>query len=608
MTRFRSVVALLTAALLCLSLLSAAAAADPIAFPLKITEQAPVYDYVDGRLREDPDTGDLFRYYDPAVYFPDSTGISLKLPDGLFSGTVGEFRERYGEGAISVQDRQSAASPWRIGPNPVEILALGVPYKSTITLSENPYESISYREASPLTLTLERRDGGRETLRVSYFYTDHETRLRAAGRDLPCEFLTRDGKTCLSVGEARSATLPESSWLRAVKQGDRLAAFLAAKAAGDAPAYARDLNAGNTDAILRFLYDAGDFAVLGDLTDRAEAGPDGTVRLTLTAKEIQVALNAAFEDRHAFTPALSTAYDAEAGALTLTPRALPDKTDLPVTWTEADGVWFAALSGAPALAVNGRGQLVNLGDADYIPHVHKWGGWTVQNAPTCTQNGTETRLCPLCGATETRTAEKLGHDFGAWTVTVPAACTENGTETRVCARCGKTETRAIPATGHAFGGWTPADDNNHVRVCQNDPAHTEAAPHTFDGGVITTAPTATAPGERTFTCEACGYKKTESVPPTGEPDDPTDPADPDDPVGPGPVRLKLGDIDNDGSVTAADARLALRAAVGLDELEPGSIPFRMADVDLSDRVTAADARLILRKAVGFTDEAFGKRQ
>lgn len=56
-----------------------------------------------------------------------------------------------------------------------------------------------------------------------------------------------------------------------------------------------------------------------------------------------------------------------------------------------------------------------------------------------------------------------------------------------------------------------------------------------------------------------------------------------------------GDIDLDGSVTAADARLALRAAIDLDTLK--GIPLLAADVDSDNAVTAADARLILRAAI-----------
>ncbi|MBQ9506994.1 MAG: SH3 domain-containing protein [Clostridia bacterium] len=63
----------------------------------------------------------------------------------------------------------------------------------------------------------------------------------------------------------------------------------------------------------------------------------------------------------------------------------------------------------------------------------------------------------------------------------------------------------------------------------------------------------------------------------------------------------FGDIDGDGNITAADARLALRMSV--DIMHDDGIPFTdkqitAADVDRDGRVTGADARLLLRKAVG----------
>ena len=58
----------------------------------------------------------------------------------------------------------------------------------------------------------------------------------------------------------------------------------------------------------------------------------------------------------------------------------------------------------------------------------------------------------------------------------------------------------------------------------------------------------------------------------------------------------MGDLDADGAVTAADARLALRAAVGLEILSEEQK--KAADMDGDGEVTAADARKILRAAVG----------
>ncbi|MCR5042022.1 MAG: leucine-rich repeat protein, partial [Clostridia bacterium] len=57
-----------------------------------------------------------------------------------------------------------------------------------------------------------------------------------------------------------------------------------------------------------------------------------------------------------------------------------------------------------------------------------------------------------------------------------------------------------------------------------------------------------------------------------------------------------GDADLDGTVTAADARLALRQAVRLEALSEAA--FAAADVDRDGEVTPADARAILRHVVG----------
>ena len=60
-----------------------------------------------------------------------------------------------------------------------------------------------------------------------------------------------------------------------------------------------------------------------------------------------------------------------------------------------------------------------------------------------------------------------------------------------------------------------------------------------------------------------------------------------------------GDLDNDQKVTAADARLALRASIGLELFDKTKIT--LADVDYNGIVTAADARMILRASVGSED-------
>ena len=70
-----------------------------------------------------------------------------------------------------------------------------------------------------------------------------------------------------------------------------------------------------------------------------------------------------------------------------------------------------------------------------------------------------------------------------------------------------------------------------------------------------------------------------------------------------PVTVLRGDVDDDGKVTAADARHVMRAAVGLETYEPDSREFFVADVNETGDLTAADARLILRAAIRLDDPA-----
>ena len=68
-----------------------------------------------------------------------------------------------------------------------------------------------------------------------------------------------------------------------------------------------------------------------------------------------------------------------------------------------------------------------------------------------------------------------------------------------------------------------------------------------------------------------------------------------------PPEYLLCDVSGDWNVTAEDARLALRLAVGLEDFAPGSRPYLAADTDENGVVDAADARFILRYAVGLED-------
>ena len=95
----------------------------------------------------------------------------------------------------------------------------------------------------------------------------------------------------------------------------------------------------------------------------------------------------------------------------------------------------------------------------------KWQGYTVSSKGACLHTG-----------------------YGTTKNTVPATCGADGRIDTICSNCGEViATKVIPATGA----------------------------HTWDNGTVTTEPTETTPGVRTFTCAVCSQTKTEVIPATG---------------------------------------------------------------------------------------------
>ena len=95
----------------------------------------------------------------------------------------------------------------------------------------------------------------------------------------------------------------------------------------------------------------------------------------------------------------------------------------------------------------------------------KWQGYTVSDKGAC-----------------------LHTDYDTTERTTPATCGEAGRVDTICGNCGEVvSTRELPPTGA----------------------------HDWGNGVVTTAPTETTPGVRTFTCTVCGQTRTEAIPATG---------------------------------------------------------------------------------------------
>ena len=65
--------------------------------------------------------------------------------------------------------------------------------------------------------------------------------------------------------------------------------------------------------------------------------------------------------------------------------------------------------------------------------------------------------------------------------------------------------------------------------------------------------------------------------------------------------VRVGDIDGNGAITAADARSALRLSVGLDKASYTAKIY--ADTDADGEISAGDARTLLRISVGLENES-----
>ncbi len=155
-----------------------------------------------------------------------------------------------------------------------------------------------------------------------------------------------------------------------------------------------------------------------------------------------------------------------------------------------------------------------------LSHTHKYEQKVT--APTCTEKGYTTHTCP-CGHsyTDSETAP-LGHKWDKGTVTKEPTEQTEGVKTYKCTACGKTRTEAIPVLSHTHKyeqkvtvpTCTEKGYTTHTCPCGYSYTGRETAPldHKWDNGAVTKEPGKDDPGEKTFTCTACGQIKTESIP------------------------------------------------------------------------------------------------
>ena len=136
------------------------------------------------------------------------------------------------------------------------------------------------------------------------------------------------------------------------------------------------------------------------------------------------------------------------------------------------------------------GKKISSGQAVAKTNNHSYDDGKITTAPTCTKKGTKTFTCTVCGNTKTETVKATGHQHTEIRNKKDATCKEKGyTGDTYCTDCGKKI-----SSGKSI-------------------AKTET--HSYDDGKITTKPTCTKRGTKTYTCTICGNTKTETVKATG---------------------------------------------------------------------------------------------
>ena len=124
---------------------------------------------------------------------------------------------------------------------------------------------------------------------------------------------------------------------------------------------------------------------------------------------------------------------------------------------------------------------------------------------TCTAKA----ICEVCGQPYGKTGD---HEWGEWQQTKAPTCTEKGSETRVCKNNpDHTETRDVEMTAHDVGTNWLHDETNHWKECTVCHTKSDIAAHDFGEWTEVTAPTYVADGAKKRTCNTCGYSENGTI-------------------------------------------------------------------------------------------------